>query len=268
MLNLDVRAQHSTLRFSDSPINLTHQSLLIVPFDSRMYISDINEKLAIENRLSSDEIVERFIAGVDQSIYYTFRERCDVSSFYIIEDESSEEDLNYVYSTLKLEYELVSNTQEKSKLEKLKSRLKKKESQEYNRGGISNGEIITKRDERARYMKAVVNDNKMLDSMHFKFNNKFFLFVNQLDISNRYTDAISMEQMNYVRDIKLHYTLYHKNGEILSTGISTTSFPSTQNDINVIIKEYFPILAENIFNDLFEIEEDTDKNTSKLKLWK
>ena len=262
-----LEAQHSTLNFSDSPINLTHQSLLIVPFDSRMYLSDINEKLAIENNLNSDEIVERFIAGVDQSIYYTFRERCDVSSFYILEDENTEEELSYIYSQLKLEYELVSKTQEKTRLEKFKGKLKKSRNEKYDRGGISNGEIVTVKDERERYMKAVVQDNKMLDSMHFKFDNKFFLFINQLDITNQYADAVSMEQMNYSRQIKLHYTLYHRNGEILSTGISSTTFPSHQNDINIIISEYFPILAEQIFNDLFEVEEAEEKS-SKLKLWK
>ena len=117
-------------------------------------------------------------------------------------------------------------------------------------------------------MKAVVSDNKMLDSMHLKFDNKFFLFVNQLDIRNDYTDAIAMQRMEYKRLIQLHYTLYHVSGEILSTGISKASFPSTLNDIDEIIQGYFPLIAQNIFNELFPPVEEKNKSKINLKPWK
>ena len=261
-------AQHSTLRFTDSPINLNRQSVLLVPFESKMFLTDINKELALANDLNSQEIINRFSSAIDQSILYTFQEKCDVSSFYMLEDEESTLDLNYIYDNLELEYELVSKTVEQSKAEKLKSKFKKKEDGTYQRGQIQNGQIITKRDERDRYMKAVVKDNKMLDSMHFKFDNKFILFVNQLDIRNDYSDIVAVQQGNYERAIQLHYTLYHINGEILSTGVSKTSFPSSINDINVIIKNYFPILAQNIFNDLFPPVEEENKSKLNLNPWK
>jgi len=261
-------AQHSTLRFTDSPIYLNQQSILLVPFEGKMFLSEINQKLAQENGLNSEQILERFTSAVDQAILYTFQERCNVSSFYAMEDKESTEDLAYVFDNLSLEYELVSKTQEKSKLEKAREKLKKKEDDSYQGGMIQGGQIVTKRDVRERYMKAVIEDQKMLDSMHFKFNNKYFLFVNQLDIRNAYSDAISMQQMNYEREIKLHYTLYHKNGEIISTGISRTTFPSNLNNIDQIIKGYFPKLAQNIYFDLFQLEEVEKENKIKLNPWK
>ena len=69
-------------------------------------------------------------------------------------------------------------------------------------------------------MKAVIKDQKMLDSMHFKFNNRFFLFLNQLDFKNVYEDGVSMQRMEYNRELKVHFTLYQKDGTILTTGIS------------------------------------------------
>lgn len=266
--SFNLLGQHSTMRFSDSPINLNNQSLLLVPFKSQMYLSDINKDLAEHNQLNTNEIVERFTAAVDQSIYYTFREKSDVSSFYALEDESSEKDLRYIFSSLRLEYELVDNTKDQTQLKKFSKKFKKKEDSKYQRGAINNGQITSKRDDRERYMKAVVEDKKMLDSMHTKFNNKFFLFVNQLDIKNKIGETSEMEQMKYEREIKLHYTLYHVNGEILSTGISVANFPATLNDINLIIKNYFPILAVNIYNDLYEIEPSEKDQKSKLNSWK
>lgn len=261
-------AQHSTLRFTNEPINLNNQSLLLVPFESVMYLSDVNRDLAIANNLTSQQILERFTSALDQSILYTFQEKCNVSSFYLLDDDESVNDLKYIFEHRKLEYELVSKTIEQTKTEKLKSKFKKKEDDSYQRGRIEGGQIITKRDDRERYMKALITDQMVLDSMSQKFSNKFFLFVNELDIRNNYTDAISMQQMKYNREIKIHYTLYHKNGEILSTGISRTEFPSTENDINVIIKSYFPILAQYIFDDLFPSEEEESKPKFGIKKWK
>lgn len=261
-------AQHSTLRFSDSPINLNNQSLLIVPFESRMFLCEINRELATENQLSVKEITDRFTSALDQSILYTFQERCDVSSFYLLEDEEAKSDLSFIYSNIKLEYELVEAAREKNGISKLKSKIKK-EDNSYQRGRIENGQVVTKRDDRERYMKAVVKDPQMLDSMHYKFNNKYFLFVNELDIKNIYEGAHQMAQMDFEREIKLHYTLYQKNGEILSTGVSRTHFPGKLNDINAIIKNYFPILAQQIYADLFP-SESNEAGDSKFNLrkWK
>lgn len=253
--------QHSTLRFTDQPIQLEHRSLLVVPFETKMYLSDINRDLAEQNNLNSEEIINRFIQGIDQSFFYTFNKKCDVTSFYQLEDAESDADLKYIYKTIDLEYELASPNQKKKKL----SLKQKEEEDKYKAGEIADGQIKTYRDDRERYMKAVISDPKMLDSMHLKFNNEFFLFVTELDIKNDYTDAIAMQSGGYNRMIKLHYTLYHKNGEILTTGISRTTFPSTQNDINEIISNYFPILAANIFNDLFDV--NAEEKTKK-KLWR
>ncbi len=268
LLSFVAVSQHSTLRFTDEPINLNQQSLLLIPFESQMYITDINRQLAETNNISSAEILRRFTSAVDQSILYAFQEKCDVSSFYLLEDEEAETDLAYVFQNRKLEYELVSKTEEKTKVEQLKSKLKKKEDDSYQGASIKNGEVVSRRDDRERYMKAIVKSPKVLDSLNSKFNNKYFLFVNELDIRTNYEDAIAMQNMNYTREIKLHYTLYHLNGEILSTGISRTTFPSTENDINVIIKSYFPILARQIYEDLFPPEEEQDKGIkSSLKKW-
>jgi hypothetical protein len=262
-------AQHSTLRFTDDAIDLSQKSVLVVPFESKMYLSDINKALAEKNQLTSRQIVERFTTAIDQSISYAFQEKCAVSSFYGIEDSTILQDLSYVYDNLKLEYELVSNTEEKSKAAQLKAKLKKKEDDSYQRGQINNGQVVTTRDTRERYIKTVISDQNMLDSMHFKFDNDYFLFVNQLDIKNDYSDMVAVQQGNFERVVRLHYTLYAKDGNILTTGISKTKFSNRQNDINLIITENFPILAHQIFEDLFPSEENQSNSKINLKKpWK
>lgn len=265
VFSLGVHSQHSTLRFSDEPINLNQQSVLLIPFERHMYLSDVNRDLARANNLSSEEILTRFTQAIDQSILYVFQEKCQVSSFYLLDDEESKTDLKYIFQNRKLEYELFSKTEEQSRTGKLKAKFKKKEDDSYQGASIQNGEIVSKRDDRERYMKALVEDAAVFDSLSQKFNNRFFLFVNQLDIRTIYGDAIAMQNMNYEREIKIHYTLYEKNGEILSTGVSRTTFPASENDIDVIIKSRFPILAQQIYEDLFPPEEVDEKKKFSLR---
>jgi len=269
LIVLSASAQHSTLRFQDEPFMLDHQSILIVPFESKMYLSDVNGDLARANGLNSQQIIDRFTNALDQSLYYTFKERTKVTSFYTLDDDTAQSSLNYIYNNVDLEYELVKREDEKKNgFTKLKSKLEKKEDESYDRGGINNGEIVTKSDPRERYMKAVVTDQQMLDSMHLSFNNEFFLFLNELDFKNVYGDAISMQRMEYNRELKVHFTLYKKDGLILATGISSTLVPASENDINEITSTYFPILAKQIFDALFEDEEEKS-SASKLKMpWK
>jgi len=267
-LPFSVLSQHSTINFSSQPFDLNQQSLLMVPLQKKMFITDINRSLAKHNQMTSEEIVDRFANAIDQVMRYQFETKCTVSSFYLIENEEAESDLLYIYENIGLEYELVSKTEEKKGIDKLKEKLKKKKDDSYYKGGINNGEIITKRDDRERYMKTTIRDQKMLDSVHFKFDNRFVLFVNELDIRNVIGTGIEMQNMDFEREIKLHYSLYHINGEILSTGVSRTTFPSTLNDINSIIKDYFPILAAYIFEDLFPPEEEEEKSKISLNPWK
>jgi hypothetical protein len=251
-------AQHSTLQFSDSPINLQHQSILIVPFQSHMYLSEVNHALAEHNKLDSEEIYRKFNMALDQSLFYSMHEKCDVTSFYQLDEKEIGTELKYIYDHIKLEYELVDAKEDNNAFQKLKNKLKKEEEQRYDRGGLVEGQLITTSDPRQRYMKAVVENQGMLDSMHYKFDNRFFLFINQLDIRNVYGDAVSM-QSGYEREIKVHYTLYLKNGEILSTGISASRFPSHENDIDLICRTNFPIIARQITAELFPGESVEDK---------
>ena len=266
-----VMAQHSTLRFNDEPFMLDHQSILIVPFESKMYLSDVNNEIAQHNQMNSQEIIERFTNALDQSLYYTFNERTKVTSFYTLGDEESLSELKYIYQNIDLEYELVEvEDEKKGAFHKIKEKVNKKDKEDskYDRGGIQNGEVVTKRDPRERYMKAMIKDQRMLDSMHMKFDNRFFLFLNELDFNNIYEDGVSMQSMKFDRELKVHFTLYREDGTILTTGISRTRVPSTENDINVITSQYFPILAKNIFNALFDEELEAKSENKKKLPWK
>ena len=242
-----VKAQHSVMNFSDEPININQRSLLIIPFEPFMFQSDINRELSNEKPMDGAEICKRFAKGIDQSFQSVFQKRCDVNSFYFLDETRRFQDLSFVFENRKLEY-VSASTHQVEKPVGIKGLFGKKAEEEKN--GIHNGQIVTAQDNSEKYMKAIANQ-LLVDSLSRQFNSDFLLFVNQLDIKNIYGSVYEMSNMEYEREISIHYTLYSTSGKILSTGISSARFPATENNIDRIISKYFPNLAKNIYKDLF-----------------
>lgn len=246
---LEVYGQHSVMNFSDDYIDLNQRSLLIIPFEPFMYQSDINRELYKENNIDSKEICQRFSEGIDQSFRNIFSKKCEVNSFYFLDESRRFQDLSFVFKNRKLEY--VEQKQDGAKTDGIKNLFSRKAKEE-EKEGIYGGQVVSIEDNTQKYMKAVAN-KLLIDSLTRQFRSDFILFINQLDIKNIYGSVYEMSNMEYKRKIDLHYTLYSSDGTILSTGISSTKFPSTENDIHHIISTYFPVLAQNIYDDLFHI---------------
>lgn len=236
------------MNFSDDYISMSNKSLLIIPFEPFMYQSEINRELHKENQMEGEEICKNFAEGIDESFRYVFKDKCNVSSFYYLEENKRYQDLSFVFQNRKLEYVQNEAVQENTG-KGLKAFLSGKNQNTASEGLIA-GEVVSIEDNKRKYMKAVANE-LLIDSLRRQFKSDFILFINQLDIKNMYGSVYEMANMDYNRKIDLHYTLYNSDGNILSTGISSTVFPATENDIHHIIADYFPVLAKNIYEDLF-----------------
>jgi triosephosphate isomerase len=55
-----------------------------------------------------------------------------------------------------------------------------------------------------------------------------------------------LSTLSYKRKIKVHYTIFDKEGKELHGGAAIVYMPPTTNDMNKIINNYFPILAQNM----------------------
>ena len=73
------------------------------------------------------------------------------------------------------------------------------------------------------------------------------MFINELDIEAA-ADASQngLSSLSYKRKVKVHYTIFDKNGKEIHGGASIVYMPSTTNDMNRIINNYFPQLTQNI----------------------
>ena len=73
-------------------------SVLIVPFEPRLYISDIDNNLAKTNEMSYQDIKAKFRAGLDQNIFIALKPYYNALSFYTVDEQEARTELSYIYN--------------------------------------------------------------------------------------------------------------------------------------------------------------------------
>jgi hypothetical protein len=229
-------------------------SVLIIPFESKMYLSDIDKDIAQKSELTFHQIKAKFRAALDQNIYIALKKYYTPQSFYSIEPEEAKMELAYIYNSIGYKYEIVPQEEVVKKetvATKFASKFKKKEKEEeYIEAGVRNGEVVSQVDNREKYMKTTLANDKLLPSLKSKYSSEHFIFINELDIKRGANDVYQASEEQYLREIKVHYTIFDVAGNEVSSGAIKSRFPSTQNDIDKIINVQFPMIAERIVSNM------------------
>ncbi|MGB0881551.1 MAG: hypothetical protein ACPGSO_01265 [Vicingaceae bacterium] len=229
-------------------------SVLVIPFESKMYLSDIDRDLGEANDLNFQDIKAKFRAALDREIFIALKSYFNPLSFYAIEPKEARAELGYIYNSIGYQYELVPE-EELAKKEnigkKLIGKFKKKEKEEdYIKAGIYNGEIVTQIDNREKYMKTTLPNPKLLPNLNAKYKASHYIFINQLDVKRSADMRYVASEEQYKRELKVHYTIYNNLGKIINSGAIKSRFPSNQNDMDKIIKVQFPLIAQRIVANL------------------
>ena len=252
-------AQNTTTGELEKPIENYHSSVLIIPFESKMYISDIDKELAVKNELNFQDIKAKFRAALDRELFIALKKQYNPLSFYSIEPQKAIQELAYIYNSIGYKYEVIP-TEEVVKKENAKTKLvkkikKKPKEEEYLEARIQNGELVSQVDNREKYMKTTLPNEKLLPSLNEKYKASHYIFINELDIKRAANDVYQASEEQYQREIKVHYTIFDSTGKEVSSGAIKSRFESEQNDIDKIIKVQFPLIAERIATNLLGTDE-------------
>ncbi len=249
-----LKAQNTTTGNNEGSGMNYKSSVLIIPFETKMYFSDIDRDVSQKAELNFHEIKAKFRAALDQNIYLAFKKYYNPQSFYMMDQEEALGELNYIYNSVGYKYEVVPQeevVEKESTGKKFINKFKKKEKEEeYIEAGIQNGQVVSQVDNREKYMKTKITNENLLPNLDKKYKAAYYLFVNQLDIKREADMRYLATDEAYKREIKVHYTIVDAKGEVASTGAIKSRFSSTQNDIDKIIKTQFPLIAERIVNNL------------------
>jgi hypothetical protein len=248
-----VFSQNSTTGKTDEGL-ANKKNVVIIPFESKMYISDIDRDLAEKNGMNFHEIKAKFRAALDQNIFIKLKPYYSPFSFYTIDQQDAQKELSYIYNSVGYKYTVIEN-EEVVKKENVGSKLigkfkKKDKEPEYIEAGMQNGQIVSQVDNRDKYMNTIVSNPNLIENLNKKYQAKYYIFINQLDIKRGADDVYAASEENYKREIKVHYTIIDNAGKEVSSGAIKTRFPSTQNDVDKIIRVHFPLIAETIVGKL------------------
>lgn len=253
---LNATAQNSTTGKSEETVagNNGKTSVLVIPFESKMYLSDIDRDLSEANDLNFQDIKAKFRAALDREIFIALKPYYNPLSFYAIAPQESRAELAYIYNSIGYKYEVVPQEEvvkKENTATKLLGKFKKKEKEEeYIEAGMRNGEIVSQVDNREKYMKTTLPNPKLLPTLNEKYRVSHYIFINQLDIKRSADMRYVASSEQYKREIKVHYTIVDNTGKEVSSGAIKSRFPSNVNDIDKIIKVQFPLIAQRIVSNL------------------
>lgn len=254
MISFVTVAQNTTTGDSQSS-GLTNQiAVLIIPFETKMYFSDIDRDISQKTELNFHQIKAKFRAALDQNIYIALKKYYKPLSFYSIEPTEAKKELAYIYNSIGYKYEVVPEEEvvEKETVgKKLIGKFKKKEKEEeYIEAGVRNGQVVSQVDNREKYMKTAISNEKLLPNLDKQYKASYYIFINQLDIKRAADSRYLATDEAYQREIKVHYTIFDSSGKEVSSGAIKSRFPSGQNEIDKIIKDQFPLIAERIVSNM------------------
>ena len=221
--------------------------MLIIPFETKMYFSDIDGDLSQKNEMNFHEIKAMFRAELDKNLFISLKEYFNPLSFYTMEQDVVQKELTYIYSSIGYKYQIIEPevVEKETPAKKLFNKIKPKE-KEPQEATIQNGEIVAEIDNREKFMNTVITNDNLIPNLNKTYESTYYVFINQLDIKKSADDAYKASENQYKREIKVHYTIINSNTKEVSSGAIISRFNSSESDINKIIKIHFPLIAEKI----------------------
>jgi hypothetical protein len=254
-ISTHIFSQETTKGDVSNNTNSNKGSVLIIPFEPKLYISDIDNQLAKQNGMMFQDIKAKFRAALDQNIFITLKNYFTPLSFYTLNEEEARTELTYIYNTIGYKYEVLEvEVEEETKGKKFANKFKKKENNdEYVEASVQNGQVVSQVDNREKYMKTILSNDQLLTTLNQKYQAEYYIFINELDIKRGGDSQYTNSSKTPDRTIKVHYTIFN-NKEEVSSGAIITPFDGNENDINKIIKSQFGIIAEKIVSKIIPIE--------------
>ncbi|MBA3972535.1 MAG: hypothetical protein H0X46_10445 [Bacteroidetes bacterium] len=223
-------AQEGT-RNNEIPGKGTSGKVCIVPFEPKLYMSEIDQKINQQTKWEWETIRENFRHQLDNQLRSKLQNNLSVVSFYA-DSAKMAKDLAYTYKSTSLSYDPVSKPTDAKAPSKKTS-------------GITNGQIIVEQNSDKKFMNTKLTNTEILNYLNKKYASEYFIFINELDIKNN-MDSYDISSDTYQREVVVHYSILDKTGKTINAGIATSSFSSQENNPKKIVAQCFSPIATYI----------------------
>lgn len=231
LVSVPVHAQQKTRITGDLGDNHVIGKIMIVPFEPKLYMSEIDKKINEQTKWNFNQIRENFRHQLDIQLQQKFKSHSSVISFYS-DSVKMAKDLNYVYGSLQIVFDPI----DKPSTSASRTAATK---------GIKNGQVEVEMNDEKKFTNVIIDDAEVLPYLNKKYNTEYFVFINQLDIKKD-PNSYNITTDTYQRRVDIHYTILDKSGKLVIAGIASSSFSSKENNPKKIVALSFSPAATYI----------------------
>lgn len=230
----NLKGQDKTISSGNKPDAATTNSkhkIMIIPFENRMYLSEIDFMINKETKLNAQQIKATMRDGLNEQFYKKLKSKMPVVD--LLDDTTkTKKDLSDIYKYLSYQYLKVPDQNN------YKPPLKEKEEKT-----VKNGQLVVESNSDARFMNAKIKNATLVPYLGGKYKTDLFLFINELDIKALNGSPADLNS-TATRKIILHYTVYTLDAREINSGIAEVDLPINVNNPTKIINTYFAKLAD------------------------
>ncbi|MFL5764745.1 MAG: hypothetical protein ACJ77K_12445 [Bacteroidia bacterium] len=226
----NILAQEGT-RTTDPKGKVISGKICIIPFEPKLYMSEIDKKINEQTKWDWESIRENFRRQLDTQLKLKLQSTMPVVSFYA-DSAKMAKDLEYTYKSTNISYDLVSDPSQATKTT-------------HTQTGIKNGQVMVEQNNDQKFMNTKLTNTEVLTYLNKKYGPEYFVFVNELDIKND-LNSYDINSDSYQREITVHYSILDRNGKTINAGIATSRFSSKENNPKKIIAQCFTPIAAYI----------------------
>ncbi|MBL7933896.1 MAG: hypothetical protein JNL60_18475 [Bacteroidia bacterium] len=212
----------------ERPTSANHKVLLI-PFEPKLYNSEIDRFINAETKLTAREIKHKFRDGLNEQFYKSFKAQ-KFGVIDMMEDTVKfKKDLEGIYQYIRYEYVKIPDQNN------YKAPVKEKEEKK-----IEKGQLAVETNSDQRFMDARFSSPKVVSVLQSKYKTDLFICFNQLDILNSGSKGpMDLGTGSPNRKIVLHYTVFNSAGKEINSGTVEQEFEPELNNPKKIIDKYF-----------------------------
>lgn len=228
---VSIHAQQTTLNKNKKVEKeaVAKHRVLLIPFEPKLYNSEVDRFIHAETKLSAREIKHKFRDGLNEQFYKSFKS-AKYGAIDMMEDTLKfKKDLEGIYQYISYDYLKVPDQNN------YKVPTKEKEEKK-----IEKGQLTVETNSDRRFMDARFNSPKVLPVLQAKYKTDLIVCFNQLDILTSGSKApMDLGTANPNRKIVLHYTVFDYAGKEINSGIIEQEFEPELNNPKKIIDKYF-----------------------------
>ncbi len=219
------------------------RKVLVIPFEPRLYMSEIDQGVNHETKMTQHQIRNAFRSGLDYSVVAAFKKKYSVYSL-LSDTGASGIDQRYVYECIAYNALPVPSPAGNSATADKKNGKKTDD----NKPSIQNGQLTVTTSDQKKFMNITITNPNLLTTLNKRYGSEVFVFISELDLNVQADTPEQYSSGNAGRTASVHYTIYDLKGNPINAGMAVVKFPAGLNNPNTIVNSYFTNAARIILD--------------------